>query len=201
VASFLDRDQQTTMRKLISVVHTSLDGFVAGEHGDFDELVQSPENLDFICSLTEKADAVLAGRVSYEMLDSYWPTAHQSPGVSDSGITYSHWYNRAEKIVLSSTLSEKKNDNVTILSGDIEDGINRIKNKKGKDILLFGSPSVCQALMKLNLIEEFWIILYPVVLGRGIPLFNEKERTLKLRCLGSTQFTIGEIAIHYKVEY
>jgi dihydrofolate reductase len=189
------------MRKLISVVHASLDGFVAGVNGDFDELVQSPENLDFICGLTDKADAVLAGRVSYEMLDSYWPTAHQSPGVSASVIRYSHWYNSAEKIVLSKTLSEKKDQSVTILSENIEDGINRIKNKKGKDILLFGSPSVCQALIKLNLVEEFWIILYPVVLGRGIPLFNDKERTLKLKCLSSTQLSMGEIAINYKIEY
>ncbi|SKC46919.1 dihydrofolate reductase family protein [Ohtaekwangia koreensis] len=189
------------MRKLISVVHTSLDQFVAGENGDFDELVQSPENLDFICNLTDKADAVLAGRVSYEMLDSYWPTAHQSPDVSASVVKYSHWYNSAEKIVLSNTLSEKKNDNTVILSKNIEDGITRIKNKTGKDILLFGSPSICQALMKLNLIDECWIILYPVVLGNGIPLFKGIEKAIKLKCLASTRFTMGEIAIHYKVEY
>ncbi|MBT1711418.1 dihydrofolate reductase family protein [Fulvivirgaceae bacterium PWU5] len=189
------------MRKLISVVHTSLDGFVAGENGDFDKLVQSPENLDFICSLTDKADALVAGRVSFEMLDSYWPTAHETPGVSDSAIRYSHWYNSAEKIVLSNTLREKKDDNVTIISEKIEDTFIRIKNKKGKDILLFGSPSVCQALMNLNLIEECWIIIYPVVLGKGIALFNSKERAVKLKCLGSTQFTMGEIAIHYKFEY
>jgi dihydrofolate reductase len=188
------------MRKLISVVHTSLDGFVAGVNGDFDELVQSPENLNFICSLTDNADAILAGRVSYEMLDSYWPTAHQNPDVSSSGVAYSHWYNSAEKIVLSKTLSEQKNQNVTILSENVEHGINSIKNKNGKDILLFGSPSVCQALLKLNLIEEFWIILYPVVLGNGIPLFRDIERTIKLKCLGSKRFAEGEIAINYKAE-
>jgi dihydrofolate reductase len=189
------------MRKLKSVVHTSLDGFVAGENGDFDKLVQSPENLDFICSLTDKADALLAGRVSFEMLDSYWPTAHENPGVSASEIKYSHWYNSAEKIVLSNTLREKKDGKVTILSEKIEDAFTRIKNTKGKDILLFGSPSVCQTLMKLNLIEECWIIIYPVVLGKGIALFNGKAGTVKLKCLGSTQLTMGEIAINYKFEY
>lgn len=188
------------MRKLISVVHTSLDGFVAGENGDFDKLVQSPENLDFICSLTDKADALLAGRVSFEMLDSYWPTAHERPGASASEIKYSHWYNSAEKVVLSNTLRKNKDDKVTILSENLEDALTRIKNKKGKDILLFGSPSVCQALMNLNLIEECWIIVYPVILGKGIALFHDKVGTVKLKCLGSTQFTMGEIAIHYKFE-
>jgi dihydrofolate reductase len=189
------------MRKLISIVHTSLDGFVAGQNGDFDNLVQSPENLDFVCSLTAKADAVLAGRVSYEMLDSYWPTAHESTGVSASVITYSHWYHSAEKIVLSKTLSDKRSGNVTILSGNIEEGISRVKHKQGKDILLFGSPSVYRMLMKLKLIDECWIIVYPIVLGKGISLFASDERTTKLTCLGSKQFTLGEIAIHYKVEY
>ena len=189
------------MRKLITVVHASLDGFVAGVDGDFDALVQSPENLDFICSLTDSADAILAGRVSYDMLDSYWPRAHQDPGVSASVIAYSHWYNSAEKIVLSKTLLERKDQNVTILSENIEEGITHMKNKEGKDILLFGSPSVCQALWRLNLIEECWIILYPVALGHGIPLFKDLGKTLKLKCLSSTPFTMGEIAIHYKVEY
>jgi dihydrofolate reductase len=188
------------MRKLVAVVHTSLDGFVASQNGDFDELAQSPENLDFICSLTDAADAVLAGWVSYGMLDSYWPTAHQSPGISASVIAYSHWYNRAEKIVLSRSLRENNKDNVTIISENIGDGIGRIKSKIGKDILLFGSPSVCQALMKLNLIDEFWIILYPVVLGRGIPLFKDIGSSIKLKCLSSKPFTLGEIAINYKVE-
>lgn len=188
------------MKKLISVVHTSLDGFVATKNGDFDEMVQSPENLDFICSVTDNADTMLAGRISYEMLDSYWPTAHQNPDAPASVMKYSRWYNSAEKVVLSNTL-DKKNENVTILSNNIDDGIKQIKNSAGKDILLFGSPSVCQLLMKLNMIDEFWIILYPIVLGRGIPLFNDKGNTMKLKRLGSVQFTMGEIALNYKVEY
>lgn len=189
------------MKKLISVVHTSLDGFVAGENGSFDELVQSPENLDFICSLTGEADTMLAGRVSFDMLHSYWPTAHQSVGASPGVVTYSRWYNSAAKIVLSNTLTEMKMDDVTILSGNVGPAIDDIKNRHGKDILLFGSPSVCQALIRLNLIDEFWIILYPVVLGRGIPLFNGIKNTIKLKRLRSSQFTMGESAINYKVEY
>lgn len=189
------------MRKVKAVVHTSLDGFVADKTGAFDELVQSPENLDFVCSLTAEADTLLAGRVSFEMLDSYWPTAHQRPNVPASESTYSQWYNSAEKIVLSHTLKRKTNDKFTILSENVQDHINHIKSKNGKDILLFGSPSVCRELIKLNLIDEFWIILYPVVLGDGISLFNESEGTIRLKCLNSTCFTKGEIAINYAVNY
>jgi dihydrofolate reductase len=188
------------MRKIILVIHTSIDGFVAGENGEFDELIQSPENLEFVCSLTDTADAVLAGRVSYQMLDSYWPTAHLNPTATSSEVKYSNWYNRAEKIVLSKSMAEKEGGGATVLSENIEDHLLQMKNKTGKDILMFGSPSVYKTLTKLNLIDEYWIIMYPVLLGKGIPLFDKIKSSLKLKCLSSKQFTKGEIAIHYKVE-
>lgn len=188
------------MRKLKLVIHTSLDGFVAGEHGEFDELVQSPENLDFICSLTDEADALLAGRISFQMLDSYWPTAHSHPAATNSEIKYSKWYNRAEKIVLSRSLPESTADNVTILARDTGDSLTNIKSKEGKDILMFGSPSVHKTLSELNLIDEYWIILYPVLLGKGIPLFSNTQQAKKLKLLSSVQFTKGEMAIRYQVE-
>ena len=188
------------MRKLKLIIHTSLDGFVAGENGEFDDLVQSPENLDFVCSLTEDADAVLAGRISFQMLDSYWPTAHLNPEASISEIKYSNWYNRAEKIVLSKSFPQKKDDDVTILSENIKDGLTRIKQKKGKDILMFGSPSTYQALTKFNLIDEYWIIMYPVLLGKGISLFNHLDGIQKMKCLSSKQLSKGEVAIHYEVQ-
>ncbi|MDL5511132.1 dihydrofolate reductase family protein [Arenibacter sp. M-2] len=188
------------MRKIVLIIHTSIDGFVAGENGEFDELVQSPENLDFVCSLTEKADAVLAGRMSFQMLDSYWPTAHKNPDASASEVKYSNWYNSTEKIVLSKSFTEKKGGSVKILSENIKDGLLQMKNKKGKNILLFGSPSVYKALTKLNLIDEYWMIVYPVLLGKGIPLFDDLKTSVKLKCLSSKQFSKGEIAIHYSVE-
>lgn len=188
------------MRKIILVIHTSVDGFVAGENSEFDELVQSPENLDFVCSLTDNADAVLAGRVSFQALDSYWPTAYQNPNASASEIKYSNWFNQVDKIVLSKSLTEKKSNGITILSENIEAGLIQIKNKKGKDILLFGSPSVYKTLTKLNLIDEYWIIMYPALLGKGISLFTSLEKTKNLKLLNSKSFTMGEIALHYKVE-
>lgn len=188
------------MRKLILVIHTSLDGFVAGENGEFDEMTQSPENLDFVCSLTDNADAILAGRISFQMLDSYWPTAHLNPTAASSEIKYSKWYNTAEKIVLSRSFPESKQGTVTILSQDLRDNLINIKSKNGKDILLFGSPSVYKKLSELNLIDEYWIIMYPVLLGKGIPLYHNTQYIKKLKLLNSVQFTKGEIAIHYKVE-
>lgn len=95
------------MRKIILIVHTSIDGFVAGKRGEFDDFNPSPENLDFISSLTEEADAALMGRVSYQMLQSFWPDARNKPYASKSEIKYSNWFNDAQKIVLSNSMTEK----------------------------------------------------------------------------------------------
>src|SRR6478609_3495031 len=111
------------MRKIILIVHTSLDGFVAGENGEFDGFNPSPENLDLVCSLTEDADAALAGRISYQMLDANWPAARDRENASKSEIKYSNWYNDAKKIVLSKSLSENHSGDVTIVSENIAENL------------------------------------------------------------------------------
>jgi len=188
------------MRKLILIVHTSIDGFVAGVKGEFDGFNPSPENLDFINSLTDEADAALVGRISYQMLDSYWPTARDNANASRSEIKYSNWYNDAEKIVLSRSLSKNNLSKTTIISENIEDGILEIKNRNGKNILMFGSPTVFEALNKLNLIDEYWIINYPAFFGNGISFFTRAATPKKFKLLSERKFSNGEIAVHYKVE-
>lgn len=78
------------MRKLILIVHVTLDGYVADENGALDNFIQSPENLEFVCSLTEESDAALVGRKSYEMLESYWPTARDKEKATQEEIKYSN---------------------------------------------------------------------------------------------------------------
>lgn len=189
------------MRKLILIVHTSIDGFVGGVKGEFDGFNASPENLDFICDLTDEADATLVGRVSYQMLERYWPTARDNAKASKSEIKYSNWYNHAEKIVLSKSLPKSNLNNTTIISENIADKLLEIKNQKGKDILMFGSPTVFEILNKLNLIDEYWIITYPAFFGNGISFFTRAKAPKKFKLLGTRQFSNGEIAINYKVEH
>lgn len=186
------------MRKLILIVHTSLDGFVAGEYGEFDNFKQSPENLDFVCSLTDDADAALVGRVSYQMLESYWPTAGDKENATKSDIKYSNWYNEADKIVLSKTLSIDK-EKTTFISDNIAQHIQNIKSQAGKNILMFGSPSAFETLRHLNVIDAYWIIQYPIFFGKGIPFFTRTQNSNRLKLLNVKQFSEGEIAIHYSL--
>lgn len=188
------------MRKLILLAHISLDGFVAGSKGELDGFDAGEENLEFICSLTENADAALFGRISYQLLNSYWPTAKDRVNATKDEIKYSNWYNNVKKIVISGTLPEGNTGDPTIINGNLENEIIKIKEQEGKNILIFGSPSVSQLLMQLDLIDSYWIFVNPITFGKGIPLFAGIQPKFKLKLLSTKQFSNGEIALNYIAE-
>ncbi|HLK28062.1 MAG TPA: dihydrofolate reductase family protein [Puia sp.] len=188
------------MRKLILVVHTSLDGFVAGTKGELDGFQPGEKNMQFVCDLTESADAALFGRISYQLLQAYWPAAKELPDATKGMIAYSNWYNNAQKIVCSKTLSEGGLTKTTIINSNVPDEISKIKAQDGKDILIFGSPSLSQLLMQHNLIDCYWIFINPTIFGQGIPLFKELEKKSNLELIKTKQFPNGEIALQYEVK-
>src|SRR5215831_2015105 len=102
------------MRKLVLLAHTSLDGFVASPQGELDDFDPGEENLQFVCDLTEQADSALFGRVSYELLNKYWPTAKDLPNASKGAVAYSNWYNAAKKIVISKTMKDQNLKNTIV---------------------------------------------------------------------------------------
>ncbi len=188
------------MRKLITVVHVSLDGYVANENGALDGFEPGDENLGFVCRITESADAALFGRISWELLDRYWPTAKDAPGASDNVVAYSNWYNHAHKIVCSRTLQQVKRDKVTLIADDIAGKLSAIKQQAGKDILVFGSPSITQFLLQDGLVDAFWIFINPVLFGKGIPLFAKDGVRKDLVCTSTQSFSNGEVAFYYEVQ-
>src|SRR5829696_1901958 len=160
------------MRKLVLVVHTSLDGFVAGPNGELDGFDSGEENLEAVCQLTKEADAALFGRISYQLLNSDWPTKKDNPDATWNEVVYSCWYNQAKKFVVSKTLQQDEK-NVTIIRDNLSSGISKLKQATGKQILIFGSPMLSQTLMQLGLIDEYWVFVNPVIFGEGIPLFKQ----------------------------
>jgi dihydrofolate reductase len=186
------------MRNLIFFMHASLDGFVAGPNGEMDWIRFDDELFDFVATMTDKADAALYGRVTYEMMQGYWPTAADKPNATKHDKEHSAWYKQVSKIVLSSTLSVEGLDNTTVISDQLSDNINRIKNQDGKNILIFGSPRASHSLLGLGLIDEFWVFVNPVLLGKGIPLFKNVMKTTKLKLVESKTFSCGVMALHYE---
>jgi len=186
------------MRNLIFFMHTSLDGFVAGLNGEMDWINVDDAMFDFVATMTDQADTALYGRVTYEMMQSYWPKAGEQPNASKHDKEHSAWYNKVSKIVLSKTISEKGLDNTIVISDQLADKINKIKKQDGKNILIFGSPRASQALLNQGLIDEFWLFVNPIILGQGMPLFKDITGTTKLKLVESKTFACGVIALHYE---
>ncbi|MGZ4089232.1 MAG: dihydrofolate reductase family protein [Bacteroidia bacterium] len=188
------------MRNLTFFMHTSLDGFVAGLKGEMGWINVNEEIFDFVATMTGKADAALYGRVTYEMMQAYWPDAGKQPNASKHDKEHSAWYNKVSKIVLSKTMSEKGLVNTTVISDQLADNINKIKKQPGKNILIFGSPGASHSLLSQGLIDGFWLFVNPVLLGQGIPLFKGVTETTRLTLIETKTFSCGVIALHYETK-
>jgi len=178
-------------------MHTSLDGFVAGPNGEMNWIKLDDELFDFVATMTANADTALYGRVTYEMMQSYWPTAGEQPNASKHDKEHSAWYNKVSKVVLSNTINETGLTNTKVIGDHLTDNINKIKKQEGKNILIFGSPAASHSLLSLGLIDEFWLFVNPILLGEGKPLFKGINETIKLKLAESKTFACGVIALHY----
>ena len=187
------------MRKLVLFMHTTLDGFVAGPNGEMDWIHVDNEIFDYAGNRTDEADMALYGRVTYQMMDSYWPTAADEPTASKHDIVHSRWYNNVTKVVISRTMKGTSLPKTKVISENLSNEITQLKQADGKDILIFGSPTAVHSLMEANLIDDYWLFVNPVLLGQGIPLFKGVKDRLKLKLVFSKAFSSGVVCLHYEI--
>ena len=175
------------MRKVVVSEFISLDGVIENPGWTFQ--FQSPEQDAFKFNELKAADALLLGRVTYDGMSKAWPAIAAETG------EYGEWMNGYPKYVPSTTLDEGE-WNATIIKGDLADEINRLKQREGRDILLFGSGKLVESLMRLDLVDEYRLIIYPIVLGQGQKLFVDNV-TAKMRLVKSEVFSSGAVALTY----
>jgi dihydrofolate reductase len=194
------------MGKIFSFMHISLDGFVAGLNGEMDWIKVDEEILDNVGKRISEGDTALYGRVTYQMMENYWPTAGNKPTATRHDIEHSKWYHKVQKVVLSKTIKDEGLTNTKIISDNLSDNINEIKQSRpasggsgSKDILLFGSPTATHSLIQLNLIDGYWLFINPIILGRGIPLFADIKNKINLNLVSTRQFTCGVTELNYLV--
>lgn len=181
-------------------MHVSLDGFVAGPNGEMDWIAVNDEIFSYVGKRIATGDTALYGRITYNMMEGYWPTAADKPNATQHDIEHAAWYSKVHKVVLSASMRGAAPANTTIISDNIAARIQEIRQQDGPDILLFGSPTATHSLMQHGLIDGYWLFVNPIVLGEGIPLFaNIKERT-KLKLLHTQQFACGVTELDYIVE-
>lgn len=181
-------------------MHISLDGFVAGPNGEMNWIKVNDEIFEYVGRRISKGDTALYGRVTYQMMEDYWPTAADKPAATRHDIEHSKWYAKVHKVVLSKTMKDAGLTNTKIIADNLPDRIKEIKEKGDKDILLFGSPTATHSLIQLNLIDGYWLFVNPIILGRGIPLFTGINDKIKLKLLNTHRFNCGVTELDYIVD-
>jgi dihydrofolate reductase len=167
------------MRKIIYWVHVSLDGHIAGPNGEFDWPVFGPELARFSHEENDRVDTFLYGRAVWEVMSGYWPTADENTDDEHARYFAPIW--RATPKVVFSTTLEKADWHTTVVGGDLTSAVADLKALPGKDMQLTGGAGVAKALAELDLIDEYQVVVHPVVLGGGKQLFPLADRfTLKL---------------------
>lgn len=187
------------MRKLILLMHVSLDGYVATENGGMDWISFDDELFSDVGELTRDADAALYGRVTYDMMEGYWPNAGKQPNASAHTKEHSGWYNRVTKYVVSRS-QPNTGDKAEVIGKNLIEEMRKIKSQPGKNIVMIGSPSVARDLISAGLIDEFWLSLNPVILGKGISMYPEMNDLVKMQLTKSKTYQCGVIVLSYSLK-
>jgi dihydrofolate reductase len=184
-------------------MHISLDGFVAGPNGEMDWIKVDQEIFDHVGKRISNSNTALYGRVTYRMMEDYWPGAADKSNASQHDIQHAAWYQKVHKVVLSKTLNGTDLVNTKIISDNLSGEINGIKQLDdggSEDILVFGSPTATHSLIEQNLIDGYWLFVNPVILGKGIPLFKNIPDKTRLQLMSTRAFTSGVTELNYLVD-
>ena len=184
------------MRRIIVSNYLTIDGFFAGPNGEIDWFVWDEETAEYSKELLGSIDTILFGRVTYELMASYWPVA--TPPTEDPVIIEA--MNHLPKIVFSRTLEKVEWNNARLVKENIAEEVSKMKRQPGKDMVIYGSGSIVSTLTQLGLIDEYRLFVNPIVLGSGKPLFKGLKERLNLKFLNTKAFRCGVVLLHYGLE-
>ena len=184
------------MRKLWVKAWTTLDGvFDADTMDDWWQNTNSPERMRYITEEYSKGDAYLLGRVTYEMLAGYWPKVKNN---DKDDLEIANKLNRSPKYVVSSTLKQAEWSNSTIINNSVVKEITGLKQQPGRNILVFGSATLVESLMDADLIDEYRLLVHPIIMGSGKRAFKDGMATTKLKLGETTTLSSGVISLCYQ---
>ena len=186
------------MRKVTMLNRISLDGFYAGPKGEIDWFIHEAE-VDKAAHELMDPDTLLLGRVTYQMFESYWPPVAKDPNAPEGARILANELNEMTKVVFSKTLKEVTWENSKLVHGDVAAEVRQLKQGAGPDIAIFGSGTIVQQLADKGLIDEYLVVVTPVVLGVGKPLFKEVKKS-NLELLETRSFKSGNVLLHYRTE-
>ena len=173
-------------------MNISLDGFA-----DHTMAVVTDDELHhFFNGLLANVDTMVFGRVTYQLMESYWPQASEDPRATKGETEFAHKINSTHKIVFSKTLEKVTWNNSTLSRDSVVDEVTKLKQQQGKDISI-GGLSLCQDLIRHRLIDEYWLVVQPVLWGSGKRLFDGVNERINLMLSETKTLTSGVVALHY----
>jgi dihydrofolate reductase len=183
------------MRKLIVFNQVSLDGYFTDAKGDMSWAHKSDQEWNaFVEGNATSGGVLLFGRITYQMMESYWPTpaaAKHDPVVADR-------MNHLPKVVFSRTLDRASWTNTKLVKGDPVSETRRMKQGPGQDLVIFGSGTLISSLAEADLVDEFQLVVNPVVLGKGRTMFEGITRRLDLERTSTRAFGNGNVLLCYR---
>ena len=182
------------MRKIIVFENITLDGFIAGSKGEIDWAIRDDEVTQLSRQGQDSTDLFMFGRVTYDMMAAFWPT----PAGNSANPTFAAILNNTPKLAFSRTLKMAAWQNTDLVAEINKDRILELKARPGKSIMIFGSGSIVDQLSKLGLIDEYQLILNPVVLGGGRRLFSDAVARMNLDLVDARTFKSGLVFLRYR---
>jgi len=180
------------MRKLIAVINMTIDGFC-------DHTASNPDDelLQHYNDLLSSSDTLLYGRITYQLMESYWPAIVKNPTGNQPTDEFAVLIDNIQKVVFSHTLQRVEWKNVTLAKKSIKEEILKLRQQPGKDMLA-GSPGLIVALTQLRLIDEYQLCVHPVIVGSGLPLFKNITDKIHLNLLKTKTFGGGAVILYYE---
>jgi len=184
------------MRKVTMLNRISLDGYYAGPDGEIDWFIHDPA-VDAAAHEMMQPDTLLMGRLTYQMFEAYWPGVTQDDTAPPEARKLADELNEMNKIVFSRTLDAVSWVNTELVSVGPVEFMPVLQARPGADVTIFGSGTIVQPLADAGLIDDYLVIVSPVVLGAGKPLF-EGVAGHDLACVEARHFDSGNVLVHYQ---
>ena len=189
------------MRKLVVLMHVSLDGFAASNEGlglEWTFRGMSEEVAQAANTCLRDVDTAIFGRRTYQGMQAFWSTVPDNPESRPDQIAHARWLEQNTKLVFSTTLSDFTWVNSRLIKEHLAEEINALKQQSGHTMMTLGSPRLVHSFLPLGLIDEYRLFLHPIALGGGIPLFKDLKKMMNLNLVESKTFGNGVVHLRYQ---
>lgn len=186
------------VRRLYVSMIVSLDGFIEGPNRELDWFEDGDPQFERYCDeMVDSVGLALYGRRAYELMVSHWPNAEANPS-SPAELAFARKMNALPKVVLSRTLEKATWNNTRIVRDRVGETISELKRTPGKPIVAWAGAGLVSTLSRLGLVDEYRLIVHPIVLGKGTPLFQDVEARRRLRLIRTTQLGKSLVVMCYE---